>query len=41
MLINKQLTEKIREAEAVIERALMIPISDDYLTNYSDADIIH
>ena len=38
---DKQLTEKRREAGAVIESASMIPISDEYLTNYPDAYIKH
>ena len=38
---DKQLTEKRRKAGAVIESALMIPISDEYLTNYPDTYIKH
>ena len=38
---DKALTEKRREAGAVIESALMIPISDEYLTNYPDTNIKH
>ena len=38
---DEQLTEKRREAGAVIESAVMIPISDEYLTNYPDAHIKH
>ena len=34
---DKQLTEKRREAGAVIETAVMTPISDEHLTNYPDA----
>ena len=34
---DKQLTEKRRQAGAVIESAVMIPISNEYLTNYPDA----
>ena len=34
---DKQLTEKRREAGAVIETALMTPISDEHLANYPDA----
>tara|TARA_B100001027_G_scaffold170658_1_gene122145 strand:+ start:111 stop:425 length:315 start_codon:yes stop_codon:yes gene_type:complete len=38
---DKQLSEKRREAGAVIETAVMIPISDEYITNYPDAYIKH
>ena len=38
---DKQLAEKRREAGAVIESAVMTPISDEYLTNYPDAYIKH
>ena len=38
---DEQLAEKRREAGAVIESAVMIPISDEYLTNYPDAHIKH
>ena len=31
---DKELTEKRKEAGAVIESAIMTPISDDYFTNY-------
>ena len=31
---DKELTEKRREAGAVIESAVMTPISDEYFTNY-------
>ena len=31
---DKELTEKRKEAGAVIESAVMIPISGDYFTNY-------
>ena len=34
---DKQLTEKRREAGAVIETAVMTPISDEHLANYPDA----
>ena len=34
---DKELTEKRKEAGAVIESAVMIPISDEHLTNYPDA----
>ena len=36
---DEELTEKRREAGAVIESAVMTPISDDYFTNYPDAFI--
>ena len=36
---DKQLTEKRREAGAVIETAVMTPISDEHLANYPDAYI--
>ena len=36
---DEELTEKRREAGAVIESAQMTPISDDYFTNYPDAFI--
>ena len=36
---DEELTEKRREAGAVIERAVMTPISADYFTNYPDAFI--
>ena len=38
---NKELTEKRKEAGAIIESAVMTPISDEYLTNYPDAYIKH
>ena len=38
---DKQLTEKRREAGAVIESAVMTPISGEYLTNYPDAYTKH
>ncbi len=38
---DKQLTEKRREAGAVIESAKMTPISEEYLTNYPDAYTKH
>ena len=38
---DKQLTEKRREAGAVIESAMMTPISEEYLTNYPDAHTKH
>ena len=38
---DKQLTEKRREAGAVIESAIMIPISNEYFTNYPDAFSTH
>ena len=38
---DEQLTEKRREAGAVIESAVMIPISDEYLTNYPDTYVKH
>ena len=31
---DKELTEKRKEAGAVIESAVMTPISDEYFTNY-------
>ena len=34
---DKELAEKRKEAGAVLESAVMIPISDEYLTNYPDA----
>ena len=36
---DDELTEKRREAGAVIESGVMTPISDDYFTNYPDAYI--
>ena len=36
---DEELTEKRKEAGAVIESAVMTPISDDYFTNYPDAFI--
>ena len=33
---DKELAEKRREAGAVIETAVMTPISDEYLTNYPE-----
>ena len=36
---DDELTEKRREAGAVIESGVMTPISDDYFTNYPDAFI--
>ena len=36
---DEELTEKRREAGAVIESGVMTPISDDYFTNYPDAFI--
>ncbi len=36
---DEELTEKRREAGAVIESAVMTPISGDYFTNYPDAFI--
>ena len=36
---DEELTEKRREAGAVIESAVMTPISDDHFTNYPDAFI--
>ena len=38
---DKELTEKRREAGAVIESAVMTPISDEYITNYPDAYTKH
>ena len=38
---DKGLAEKRREAGAVVECAVMTPISDEYLTNYPDAYIKH
>tara|TARA_B100000886_G_scaffold233027_1_gene162781 strand:+ start:162 stop:320 length:159 start_codon:yes stop_codon:yes gene_type:complete len=38
---DKQLSEKRREAGAIIETVVMIPISDVYITNYPDAYIKH
>ena len=38
---DKELTEKRREAGAVIESSVMIPISDEYFTNYPDAYTKH
>ena len=35
--IDEELTEKRREAGAVIESGVMTLISDDYFTNYPDA----
>ena len=34
---DKELAEKEKEAGAVLESAVMIPISDEHLTNYPDA----
>ena len=36
---DDELTEKRREAGAVIESGVMTPISNDYFTNYPDAYI--
>ena len=36
---DEELTEKRKEAGAVIESAVMTPISGDYFTNYPDAFI--
>ena len=36
---DDELTEKRKEAGAVIESGVMTPISDDYFTNYPDAYI--
>ena len=36
---TKELTEKRKEAGAVIETAVMTPISDEHLANYPDAYI--
>ena len=38
---NEELTEIRREAGAVIESGIMIPISSDFFTNYPDAVIEH
>ena len=38
---DKELAEKRREAGAVLESAVMIPISDEHLTNYPDAYTKH
>ena len=38
---DKQLTEKRREAGAVIETAVMTAISDEHLANYPDAYTKH
>ena len=38
---DKELAEKRIEAGAVLESAVMIPISDEYLTNYPDAFTKH
>ena len=38
---DKELAEKRREAGAVVESAVMIPISDEHLTNYPDAYTNH
>ena len=38
---DKELTEKRREAGVVIESSVMIPISEEYFTNYPDAYTKH
>ena len=38
---DKELAEKRKEAGAVLESAVMIPISDEHLTNYPDAYTNH
>ncbi len=38
---DEELTEKRREAGAVIESSVMTPISDEFFTNYPDAYIKH
>ena len=38
---DKELAEKRKEAGAVLESAIMIPISDEHLTNYPDAYTNH
>ena len=38
---DKELAEKRSEAGAVVESAVMIPISDEHLTNYPDAYTNH
>ena len=38
---DEELTEKRREAGAVIESGVMTPISDDYFSNYPNAFIKH
>jgi len=38
---DEELTQRRREAGAVIESSVMVPISDEFFTNYPDAYMKH